>query len=99
MGAFGCLGDFESKGRKIVCAITILWRFPDVMIGRGGILRQVALRISADFHRPSWQALRHHCLAVKAQKKLFRQIEELGDNDKKDEFKQDRMSVGQLKDQ
>ena len=52
-------------------------------LGQEDILRQVALRIYANFHRPSRQTLKHHLCAVGIPKKLFRQIEEFGDNDKR----------------
>ena len=35
--------------------------------------------------------MKHHLFAAKIPKKLFKKIKELGDNDKKDEFKQERM--------
>ena len=35
--------------------------------------------------------MKHHLFAAKIPKKLFKKIKELGDNDKKDEFKKERM--------
>ena len=52
-------------------------------LGQEAILRQVALRIHANFHRPTWRALKHHMFAVEIAKKLFRIIKEMGDNDKR----------------
>ena len=60
-------------------------------LGRDDILRQIALGIYDNLHRPSWQTLKHHLFTVKNPKKYFRKIKELSGNDKKDEFKQERM--------
>ena len=65
--------------------------FQGCYLGEEDILRQVALGIYAHFHRPYWQKLKHHLFAVETPKKLFREIKESADSDKKGEFKQERM--------
>ena len=52
-------------------------------LGQEDILRQVALRIYSDFHRPSWKTLKHNFHAVGIPKNLSRKINELADNDKR----------------
>ena len=54
-------------------------------------LERAATLIFANFHKPSWQTLKHHLFTAKAPRKLFRKIKLLSENDKKDEFKQERM--------
>ena len=52
-------------------------------LGMEDILLQIALRIYDNFHRPSWQTLKHHLFAVRMPKTLFRKIKELAGNGKK----------------
>ena len=54
-------------------------------------LELAATLIFANFHKPSWQTLKHHLFTAKVPQKLFRKIKILAENDKKDEFKQERM--------
>ena len=56
-----------------------------------GQLEKAADLTYANFHKPSWQTLKHHLSTSKVPQKLFRGIKILAENDKKDEFKQERM--------
>ena len=60
-------------------------------LGQEDILRQVAQRIYANSHKPSWRTLKHHMFPVGIPKKLFREIKAISGNDKKDDFNQERM--------
>ena len=41
-------------------------------LGKDDLLRQVAQRIYANFHKPTWRTLKHHLFSVRAPKKLSR---------------------------
>ena len=69
------LGDFKKKED-----IKLYRHLPDYddfqgydMGEEGDILRQAPLRIYDNFHKPSWQTLKHHLYAVKIPKNFPRQ--------------------------
>ena len=51
-------------------------------LGQADILHQVAQRMYANFHKPSWGTLKHHLFSVNAPKKIFRGLKSLARNDK-----------------
>ena len=61
-------------------------------LGVGGILSQIAHKIYANSHNPSWKTLKHHLFMAKIPKKRFRDLKAISGNDKKkNDFKQERM--------
>ena len=46
-------------------------------------LEQITTLIFANFHKPSWQTLKHHLFTAKLPQKLLRKIKMLAENDKK----------------
>ena len=69
------LEDFEKQEDiKLYSQLPDYDDFQGYELGEDDILRQVSLRIYANFHKPSWGALKHHLFSVKIPKKLFREI-------------------------
>ena len=60
-------------------------------LGPEGIPSQISHKIYANFHKPSWQTWKHHLRMAKIPKKLVRELKAGAENDKKDDFKQERM--------
>ena len=60
-------------------------------LGLGGNLSHIARKIYANFHKPSWRALKHYLLSVKTPKKLHRELNAITGNDKRAISKQERM--------
>ena len=60
-------------------------------LGMGGTLNRAARGIYANFHKPSWRTLKHHLYSAEITKKLFRDLNAIAENGKKDDFKQERM--------
>ena len=86
------LGDSQKQeGVKLYSQLPDYDDFQGYDLGDEDISRQVALGIYANFHKPSWQTLKHHLFTVKITKKLFKKIKELADSDKKGDFKQEMM--------
>ena len=52
-------------------------------LGSGDALHQVLRQIYANFHKPSWQTLKHHLFPVGIAKKLVREIKAIAGNGKK----------------
>ena len=52
-------------------------------LGVGGVLSRIAHKIYAGFHKPSWRTLKHHWFMAKIQKKLFRELNDVAENDKR----------------
>ena len=70
----------------------------DVMIFEwGGALTQAGRQIYANFHKPSWLTLKRHLFSAIIPNKLFREIDAIAENDKKDDSKQERMFSGVAK--
>ena len=69
------LGDYEKQED-----VKLYVQLPDYDgsqrydMGKDDNLRQVALRIYANSHKPSWRTSKHHLCAAKITKKLFKQI-------------------------
>ena len=60
-------------------------------LGQEDILRQVAQRIYANYHKPLWRTLKRHLFSVRSTGELFREIKSISENDKKDDSEQERM--------
>ena len=52
-------------------------------LGRGNTVNQVARKIYANFHKPSWQTLKHHSFSAKVPKRFVREIKAIAANDKR----------------
>ena len=66
-------------------------------LGVGDTLNRAGRRIFANFHKPSWQTLKHHLLPAETPKELVRGLNAIAENDKKGDFKQGRMFGGVAK--
>ena len=67
-----CLEDFEQKSDvKLYGQLPDYDDFQVYDLAQEDILRQIALGIYANFHRPSWGTLKHHLLTVKIPKKYL----------------------------
>ena len=60
-------------------------------MGPDDILRQVAQGIYDNPRKPSRRTLKRRMFSVGIPKKLFREIQEISESDKMDDFKQERM--------
>ena len=52
-------------------------------LGVGGILSQIVHKIYANFHKPSWQTLKHHLFMENPQKKICKELNDVAENDKR----------------
>ena len=52
-------------------------------LGVEAILRQIDQKIYANFHKPSWRTLKHHLFMAGIPKKIFRELRNIAENDKK----------------
>ena len=60
-------------------------------LGIDAVLSQIAQKIYANSHKPSWQTLKRHLFTVGIPKKLFRGIKIIAENGTDDDFEQERM--------
>ena len=58
-------GPKKQEGVKLMAQLPDYDNCQCCDLGQEDILRQVALRIYDNFHKPSWRALKHHLSAVK----------------------------------
>ena len=72
------LGNFKhQEGVKLYGQLPDYDDFQGYDLGQGAILHQVAQRIYANFHQPSWQTLKSHLFSVNAPKKIFRGLKSI----------------------
>ena len=57
--------------------------FQSYDLGAGGILSQIAHKIYADFRTQSWETLKHHAFMAKITKKLFKELNDVTESDKR----------------
>ena len=60
-------------------------------LGAGGNLSQIAHKIDANIHKPSWGILKHRMFMAEIAKKISEEPKAVAENDKKGDFKQGRM--------
>ena len=64
--------------------------FNVIIWGAGGVLSQISHKIYSNSHKPSWETLKHHLLRKKP-KETPKEIEDVAETDKKDDFKPEMM--------
>ena len=52
-------------------------------LGVGGVLSQIAHKIYANFHKPSWRTLKHHLFMAENTKNLCKRPKDVSGNDKR----------------
>ena len=63
-------------------------------LGIETILSQISQKIYSYFRKPPWKTLKHHLFMAEIPKNLFRELRNIAENDKNDDFKQERMFGG-----
>ena len=80
----GVSDDFEQQEDvKLYSQLPDYDDFQGYDLGVGGVLSRIAHKIYAGFHKPSWRTLKHHWFMAKIQKKLFRELNDVAENDKR----------------
>ena len=84
--------DFKQKeDLKMYIQLPYYDDFQGYDLGVDGILGRIAHQIYANFHKPSWQTLKHRSIMEKIPKELSKELKSGPENDKKGEFKQEMM--------
>ena len=52
-------------------------------LGAGGILGQIAHKMYADFHKPSWKTLQHHLFMAEIHKGVSKELKDVDGGDKR----------------